>query len=220
VTSGRGASRLWVSADAWDRGRTAVQIDCLSTASRPALNRRFPPRVKRLRSLTFGDICLYFSPGWVDSAWVREQPYRLQFWTAAITAVALLLASSATGRVLDAGICLARSSDLALEVELHHDGSAAPRVRDNARSPESGSPSLGTDGLNPHASCVGRCIASERGIGSEMTPRRLAHATGLTPILSIRREAIERPCGSLVLGTLGQLPNRLLARTGTLVLRC
>ncbi len=173
-----------------------------------------------LRSPTFGDFCLYFSPGWVDSAWVREQPYRLQFWTAAIAAVALLLASSATGRVLDAGICLASSSDLALEVEPHHDDSAAPRVRDNARSPASGSPSLGSDGLNAHASCVGRCVASERGIGSETTPRRLVHATGLTPILSIRREAIERPCGSLALGTLGQLPNRLLARTGTLVLRC
>ncbi|HIG01428.1 MAG TPA: hypothetical protein EYQ66_09015 [Myxococcales bacterium] len=173
-----------------------------------------------LRSLTFGEFCLYFSPGWVDSAWVREQPYRLQFWTAAITAVALLLASSATGRVLDAAICLASSSNLALEVEPHHDDSAAPRVRDNARSLASGSPSLGSDGLNPHATCVGRCVASERGIGGETTPRRLVHATGLTPILSIRREAIEEPCSFLALETLGQNPNRLLARTGTLVLRC
>lgn len=137
-----------------------------------------------------------------------------------MTAVALLLASSATGRVLDAGLCLASTSDLALKIEPHHDESAAPRARDNPRSPEYGSPSLGSDGLNPHASCVGRCVASERGMGSETTARRFVNATALTPILSIRREATEKPSSFLVLETLGQNPNRLLARTGALILRC
>lgn len=238
MTSGREAPRLRVSPDAWDRGRTAVPIgclsigspclrttsslllNCLSTVEKLPLNCSVPPRAKPLRSLTFGNNCLYFSPGWVDSAEVREQPYRLQFWTAAITAVALLLASSATGRVLDAGICLARTSDLGLEMKPHHDESAAPRERDNARTPAYGSPSLGSDGLNPHFSCVGRCVVSKRGMGSETTPGRFVQANRLIPILSIRREAIEKPCSSLALETHGQIPNRLLARTAALVLRC
>ena len=216
MASGRGPRALGL----WRTLGTVGDQRYRFTASQLPLNRRFPPRAEVLRSLTFGDFCLYFSPGWVDTAWVREQPYRLQFWTAAITAVALLLANSATGRVLDAGICLASSSELALKVEPHQADSAASRVRDKARSPAPGSPSLGSDGLNPHVGCVGRCVASEPGVGSEATPRRLVHATGLTPILIIRREAIEKPCSFLVLETLGQNPNRLLARTGTLILRC